>query len=87
MTPTRSPAARRLTFSPQPDPGYARRLELAADGTMSVAEAAAFLGVSRGKVYLLLEAGELASVPIGTQRVIPKRAVVEYLAARMMNAD
>jgi excisionase family DNA binding protein len=54
--------------------------DLVSDGLESVAEAAEFLGISRAKLYLLMEAGELHYVKIGRTRRIPKRALVQFAA-------
>ena len=54
---------------------------LVEDGLLKVAEAAAFLSLSRATLYTLMDRGELPFVKIGRSRRIPKRAVVE-LAAR-----
>jgi excisionase family DNA binding protein len=51
---------------------------LARDGFATVAEAAAFLGLSRAKVYLLMDSGELAYAKFGKSRRIPWRALREY---------
>lgn len=71
--------ARRLTLAPAPD----RRAELAADGAMGVPVAVAFLGVSRAEVYVLMGRGELPFVKLGRRRLVPKRALVDLLAANM----
>ncbi len=58
-----------------------REEELVADGLVRVAEAQEFSGLSRSKLYELMEAGDLAYVKIGRARRIPRRALIE-LAAR-----
>jgi len=55
--------------------------EVVRDGLISLPEAARFLSLSRSKVYVLMERGDLAYVKIGRARRIPRRAVIE-LAAR-----
>jgi len=57
------------------------REEVVRDGLLSVPETGRFLSLSRSKVYLLMERGDLAYVKIGRARRIPRRAVIE-LAAR-----
>jgi excisionase family DNA binding protein len=57
------------------------RIELMAEGLERVGPAAAFLGLSRSQVYLLMERGELPFVKLGKCRCIPRRALKE-LAAR-----
>ncbi len=63
--------------------GDGRRDELVRDGLMTVAEAVAFLRLSRSTVYALMDTGELAYVRIGRARRIPKRAVVALAAAHL----
>lgn len=59
------------------------RDRLAAEGSMSLTEAAAFLGVSRRLVEELAASGELPSAKIGWRRVVARAAVRAYLAARL----
>lgn len=51
------------------------------EGTLllSVADAAKALGVSRGSLYELVNAGELKSIQIGRRRLIPRAALVEFI--------
>ncbi len=58
-----------------------REEELVADGLVRIAEAERFSGLSRSKLYELMEAGELAYVKLGRARRIPRRVLIE-LAAR-----
>ena len=48
------------------------------DGFVKVPEAARFLNLSRAKVYLLMDAGELAYAKFGRSRRIPRRALMQY---------
>ena len=57
--------------------------ELVADGLLTVRETAAFLHLSRSKIYELMDAGELCFAKLGRSRRIPRRAVIE-LAARQL---
>jgi len=57
------------------------REALCRDGLMAVKEAAGFLGLSRSKLYELMDNGQLPYVKIGRSRRVPRQAVVE-LAAR-----
>ena len=50
---------------------------LVEDGLLTVAEAAAFLRLSRSTIYTLMDQGELRFVKIGRSRRVPRRAVVE----------
>jgi excisionase family DNA binding protein len=56
---------------------------LVADGLCSIEEARRFLGVSRSKIYELMEAGDLEYAKIGRNRKIPW-AAVKALAARSL---
>lgn len=64
-----------------PDPTLARRLELAADGALSVKDAAAFLSLCTRQVELLLDAGELVGGKLGRRRVVSRVSCQQYLAA------
>lgn len=55
--------------------------DLYADGAVSVEAAALFVGLSRASIYKLMDRGELPYSKLGTRRLIPKRALVELLAA------
>lgn len=57
------------------------RLALVADGLLTVAEAGAFLRVSRAAIYVMMQDGTLAFVKLGRCRRIPRRALVEVAAA------
>jgi excisionase family DNA binding protein len=50
---------------------------LVADGLVPLADAMAFLSVSRSTLYELMEKGVLPYSKIGRSRRIPKRALVE----------
>jgi excisionase family DNA binding protein len=58
--------------------------ELIADGFARVPEAAEFLGVSRAKIYAMMEAGELAYAKFGRSRRVPRRALKELAAAAVV---
>jgi excisionase family DNA binding protein len=47
---------------------------------LSVIETARELGISRSLVYELLAAGALRSAKIGRRRLIPRKAVEEFIA-------
>ena len=59
-------------------------MELVQEGCASVDEAARFLGIRRAKLYLEMEVGRLVYLKIGRRRVIPWRALREYLAERAL---
>jgi excisionase family DNA binding protein len=52
-------------------------VELAEDGFIPVIEAARFLGLSRAKVYQMMDSGELRYAKFGRSRRIPRRALME----------
>lgn len=56
---------------------------LVADGLVPLAQAMAFLSVSRSTLYELMDKGVLPYAKIGRSRRIPKRALVE-LARRTL---
>ena len=49
--------------------------------TLTVAEAARALGISRALAYDLVRRGEIASLRLGRRIVIPERVIDELLAA------
>lgn len=53
--------------------------KMAEFGLATVAEAAAFLSISRSKVYQLLQSQELNSICIGKSRRIPRQALIEFV--------
>ena len=55
--------------------------ELLADGAVGVAEAVQFAGVSRATLYDAMAEGQLAYLKRGRRRLIPRRALVAWLAA------
>lgn len=50
------------------------------DGCLSVAGAAGFAGVGRTTLYAAITAGALATVKVGRRRLVPRRALVRWLA-------
>ena len=58
--------------------------EIVSEGLMSVRNVARFLGVSRSLVYELMGWGELPWVKLGRARRIPRRAVVDLAARRLI---
>lgn len=58
--------------------------EIVADGQVEIPEAQKFLGdCSRAHVYRLFKSGELPWVQSGRRRMVPRRALREYAAARL----
>ena len=69
--------------NPNPLDGSANRADAPAfvsDGLLSVAAAAAFLSVSRSKLYEMMDGGLLPYVKLGRSRRVPRRALVELAA-------
>jgi excisionase family DNA binding protein len=58
-------------------------LEMVEDGLLKVPDACKFLSVSRSRLYLWIEQGELPSVRLGRSRRIPKRALMEFTARHL----
>lgn len=56
------------------------RMESITRQTLSVAEAAEVLGISRAHAYDCVRSGELPSITLGRRVVIPRRALEELLA-------
>ncbi|MBQ8073374.1 MAG: helix-turn-helix domain-containing protein [Clostridia bacterium] len=54
--------------------------------TLSVREAAALIGISKEKVYELINDGELPAIHIGPKRVIPWQAILDWVE-KGMNHD
>lgn len=69
-----------------PDPTLARRLDLASDGALSVKAAAAFSGIGRTELYRLMGEGRLAFARHGAKRLVFRKSLLEYLAARVVVA-
>ena len=56
---------------------------LFSDGALSMVEAARWAGLSRSKLFELVQEGVLPSVKVGKRRLIPKTALAEFLHRRM----
>ena len=61
--------------------------DLVADGLCTVAEAAAFLGVSRTFLYSEMDAGRLVFAKLGRARRLPRRALMNYAASRLTSSE
>jgi excisionase family DNA binding protein len=57
--------------------------QLVAEGLLSVYDAAAFLSVSRSKLYEMMDQGLLPFVKLGRSRRVPRRALVELAAGEL----
>lgn len=55
-------------------------------GFKRIPEVARFLGVSRSKVYKLMDSGQIASVRFGKSRRIPQRALYAFAEAALAGA-
>ncbi len=64
----------------EPHRGEGDATELLADGALSVAAAAEFASLSRASLYEAMQRGELLYLKRGRRRLIPKRALVLWLA-------
>jgi len=59
---------------------------LVGDGFVDVVKAGEFLGLSRAKIYQLMETSELAYAKFGKSRRIPRRVLVDYANRSMVGA-
>lgn len=58
--------------------------EVVGSGLVAISDACAFLGgVSRAFLYSEMERGHLPFVKIGRRRMVPRKALVKYAAARL----
>lgn len=60
--------------------------DLCADGAFSVAQAARFCGLKPEGIRPYIARGEIESFKIGSRRVVPRRALVRFLAAKLTAA-
>ncbi len=58
-----------------------RATEALAYGCLSLPEAVRFSSVGRSTIYGAMESGVLPFVKIGRRRLVPRRALVEWLAS------
>lgn len=68
--------------APVADAAHARAMELAAGGTIDVADAVAHCGLSQSELYRRMDAGELLYTHVGRRRLIFKLSLAELLAKR-----
>ena len=54
--------------------------ELLEDGCLSIAEAVEFSRLSRSQLYEHIRAGDLRTIKNGRRRLIPRRALIRFLA-------
>lgn len=59
-------------------------LKLVESGLARIDEGCRFLGISRAKLYEIMERGELSYVKIGRSRRLPRQALKEFAAQRLV---
>ncbi|MCW5829293.1 MAG: helix-turn-helix domain-containing protein [Deltaproteobacteria bacterium] len=59
-------------------------LKLVDAGLVRIDECCRFLGISRAKLYEVMDQGELPYVKIGRSRRIPQQAMKEFAASRIV---
>lgn len=57
--------------------------DLVSDGALGIRDAAAWLGISRSRLYELLAEGGIPTLRIGRRRVVPRAALRAFLAERL----
>lgn len=62
------------------------RLTLVADGLVRVSEACKILSIGKSKLYELMTKGDVPFVQLGSARRIPRRAVMELMAKRLVDS-
>jgi excisionase family DNA binding protein len=62
-------------------------VDLCSEGLDTVNDAAKFTGLSRSKLYALMDAGALCYVKIGRCRRIPHRALVQLATSNLRGTD
>jgi excisionase family DNA binding protein len=62
-------------------------LSLVADGLASIPEAADFLGISRGKLYSMMDKGEIKFCKLGKSRRVPWAALKKLAAEAVVGED
>ncbi|MDB5094366.1 MAG: hypothetical protein JWO85_2467 [Candidatus Eremiobacteraeota bacterium] len=65
------------------DPGNAARMDLSAEGGMTVLEAAEWLSLGKSMTYKLIADGRLAHVRVGAKIIVPRKAAQQFLADRL----
>jgi excisionase family DNA binding protein len=59
--------------------------DMVRDGFLTVPDAARFLGISRSKVYLLMDDGELIYAKFGSSRRVPRQALIDYATRNLIS--
>jgi hypothetical protein len=60
--------------------------ELLADGCCDLTGAIGFTGLSRSQLYVEMQSGALLFVKVGRRTLIPRRALIRFLAERLRGA-
>jgi excisionase family DNA binding protein len=60
------------------------RVDLTAGGFLTVPEAAAFLRLSRAKVYQMMDCGQLRYAKFGKSRRVPRQALQDLAQAALV---
>ena len=68
----------------EPAPFSRQALQRSERTTISVEEAAKYLGIGRAAAYLAVKNGELPSLRLGSRILVPVRALLELLAGRVV---
>jgi excisionase family DNA binding protein len=76
-----SKTATRNVASDAPEPS------LCDGGMVTVVEASKFLSISRSTLYQLMGAGLILYARIGTRRLLPKRALVEFAERSLVTSE
>jgi len=56
---------------------------LVSDGCLTIEESIDFTGICRSKLYEHLRSGRIATVKLGRRTLVPKRALVQFLAENL----
>lgn len=57
------------------------------DGAMVIPKAAAFSGLSRSYLYMLMDRGELRYIKVGRRRLIPRADLVRLLGEGLVGSE
>lgn len=68
-----------------PDPALLSPEELLRDGSLTIEEAVAFSNIGETRLRERVAAGAILSYLDGTRRMVPKRALVLYLARQYLD--
>ncbi len=61
--------------------------EIVEEGAMTVADATAFSGLGRTRLYNAMATGRLAFIQYGRRRLIPRKALRELLAEELVGGE